>query len=87
MGAAKAVQGPGTGLAVEVDQRLDQADPRRDLGVRPCAELLADGSDDDFGFVVLALAGQLDAALRSESGRFDRVVRRGDACSQLGEQA
>jgi hypothetical protein len=47
----------GAGLAVEVDQRLDQADPGRDLGIRPRAELVADGLENGFGLVLLALPG------------------------------
>jgi hypothetical protein len=57
MGAAQPVQRRRAGLAVEVDQRLDLADPGRDLGIRPRAELVADGLENGFGLVLLALPG------------------------------
>ena len=66
MCAAQAIQRLGPGLAVEVDQGFDQADPGRDLGVRPGPELAADRIDDGLRFDMLALARQVDAALPPE---------------------
>lgn len=85
--ATQPVQRLRAGLAVEVAHGLDQADPGRDFGIRPGAEFLPDRLDDGFGLVVLALAGQVDAALRAQAGGLDRVTRRGDARGQLGQQA